>query len=600
MKGSTINQPSRFYDKFFFPRESYFSIAKRDAHLYSFENTFLFLCLILIIGYLGFITQKLSLTRYFDFDEFQVLYAGVALLRGKALYTDQISNHFPLVPIIVSYIIKIFGFTTYAVLAVRYFMLLVLFATLAFIYMIAKMIWNKTAGLFAVLLVMSSLVFVHKGIEIRHDVFNMAFNTMGIYYALKYLKERNYLSLCISGLFLGLAIASTQKAVMWSSGIFIGMSIYLFKENSYRFAVKVLTVYACHIMIPLLLTIGYLLLISEESIKTFLNVTVIGASGYLHPKLANKMYPFPYRKIYILKRLLYENGLFYILGICGLLATANRWYRTRGINERIVIVLGAVTGTLFYLMNSRPFFQNFLPTMPAYGILAAGFCVEQGDRFKGIVQKKNLFIWMLSILLFGWPCYLFAQKQFSSSEILNQIKNISFCLNNLKPEDKVFSFTQQQIFFDPVIHMQKLRCGSSILNLDAICFEEEMIKQNCKIVIFDHRTKVLKKDIKDKIYSNYLPVGVGDIFVPGWSINPKSDIEKEIWIPGTYYSPTMEITIDGTKIKGHLVDLEQKIYHFGNPTSRPVFLYYIFNRKKFSGYHHMTQYKESQRMKDNL
>jgi hypothetical protein len=109
-----------------------------------------------------------------------------------------------------------------------------------------------------------------------------------------------------------------------------------------------------------------------------------------------------------------------------------------------------------------------------------------------------------------------------------------------------------------------------------------MIKHKCKVVIFDHRTKVLRKIIQDKISSNYLSAGVGNILVPGWSIPPKSDIRKKIWVPGFYYSPTSEILINGKRVKRHLLELEQKTYEFSNPTGRPVYFYYIFDEEKFS------------------
>ena len=76
---------------------------------------------------------------------------------------------------------------------------------------------------------MSTIVFVDKGIEIRHDVFNMAFKTIGSYWGLKYLKENKRHFGWLSGLFLGLALASTQKAVVWNIGISVGLFISMIR-----------------------------------------------------------------------------------------------------------------------------------------------------------------------------------------------------------------------------------------------------------------------------------------------------------------------------------------------------------------------------------
>ena len=298
MKSSNIQRQSRNFGGLRFHLGRFLNEMKRRiAAEYPLSDFFLCVCLILLIGYLGFITQRFSLIRFFDFDEFQILYASAALIRGKALYVEKITIHFPLVPILISFIVKIFGFTTFTILIVRQFIFLFLIVTLVFVFKIAKMLWNKTAGLFAVALCLSSLVFVNKGIEIRHDVFNMAFNTAGVFWIIKYLKKRDYLSLCLSGFFLGLSIASTQKAFMWSGGIIIGTSIYLFRENSLRQLSKLLMLYVGFIIIPLLLSAGYLLLISDENLKAFVNGSMVDISDYLHPKKVNAIYPFPYRKI---------------------------------------------------------------------------------------------------------------------------------------------------------------------------------------------------------------------------------------------------------------------------------------------------------------
>ena len=91
------------------------------------EKTF-GICLILFVAFLAFMTLRLSSTRFFDFDEFQVLYASASLVRGKALYSDQIGSHFPLVNILLSFLIKVLGFKTATVLVARHFILFCLLA----------------------------------------------------------------------------------------------------------------------------------------------------------------------------------------------------------------------------------------------------------------------------------------------------------------------------------------------------------------------------------------------------------------------------------------------------------------------------------------
>ena len=164
---------------------------------------------------------------------------------------------------------------------------------------------------------------------------------------------------------------------------------------------------------------------------------------------------------------------------------------------------------------------------------------------------------------------------------LEQMENISFCLANLKPDDKVLCFSQQQIFFDPVLGFYEDECGESIYELDAKCFERKMIRQKCKVVINDRRTRCLSRTIQEKLKNHFFLANVGNILVPGFLVAPKSIVEKEIWVPGPYYSPTREMTIDGKSIEDNVIDLEQKTYSFENPTPRSVVLLYIFDRESF-------------------
>lgn len=163
----------------------------------------------------------------------------------------------------------------------------------------------------------------------------------------------------------------------------------------------------------------------------------------------------------------------------------------------------------------------------------------------------------------------------------SQLENISFCVENLEPQDKVLCFSQQQIYFDPVLRMVGDECGDSIYVINADCFEREMIQKRCRIVINDHRTRFLKKEVKEKIRDHFIYTDIGDILTPGFLIGPKSFIEREVWVPGSYYSPTLGIMVAGEKISEKLVDLDQKKYRFENLTSQPVILAYIFNKEKF-------------------
>jgi hypothetical protein len=98
-----------------------------------------------------------------------------------------------------------------------------------------------------------------------------------------------------------------------------------------------------------------------------------------------------------------------------------------------------------------------------------------------------------------------------------------------------------------------------------------------KIVIYDYRTSVLKKDIQKKIKDNYVYSKIGEILIPGFKVPPKKFIEKNIWIDGYYYISNPLLIIDGKKVHGNLIRLNQKQHAVFNPSNKPVLIVYKFH-----------------------
>jgi hypothetical protein len=228
--------------------------------------------------------MTISGRRFFDFDEFQVVYASVALLRGKALYADQIGIHFPLSNMIISILVSLSGFKTFTILLARYLILFINGLTLFCIYKMGAYLWDRRTGLMAVVLTLSTVVFMNKAIEIRHDVFNTLFMVAGGYYGLNYLKQKKMRALIASALFCGLAIASTQKAAVGTVGLLFGISLVLLRYSSYKETLRIICIYCAIILIPLMVTISYLILLNDENLyRFFVDAIKNVATSYYSP-----------------------------------------------------------------------------------------------------------------------------------------------------------------------------------------------------------------------------------------------------------------------------------------------------------------------------
>lgn len=538
------------------------------------------LLLIGFIFYVAFVYVKISGNRYFNFDEFEILYTGASIVRGKVLYADRIEPHFPLFNICIAYLVGLCGFKATTIIITRYVILFTNLVALIFVYKIGEILWDKRTGLLAVCFTLSSIVFLNKGIEIRHDVFNMTFNVIGAYYGLRYIKEKErYRYIILSGVFLGIAFASTQKALVWNIGIIGGLSLYYLRNRSYNIVWRINVLYFIMVLAPLIITLIYLIIRYDENISMFLRFAIADQLNFYAPH-TKELYPFPYNRYDLFKDLIFQNHLLYALGIGGIFSLVILWVRDN--TERIVIVVWALIGVLFYVTAKRPFFQTFLPSVPPVSILAAGLIADMFNDFKSLAINKRIGVGISAIvLLFIWPLCLVCGQKSESPKMMRQMANVSFCLKNLKKDDKVLCFTQNQIFYDPVFKVNWKVDEKPIYNYEAIFVEQVMIKQQCKVIINDYRTRLLNEEIKERIGKNYLPIKTGDILIPGFKIEPKQVFDKKIWIEGYYYSPTVSLEIDGKKIESNLVKLEQKKYRIANNSNRQVFMVYIFDRDKF-------------------
>ena len=549
------------------------SLSKKSSFLEKWRE-------LVLIGFIAFMSAQfvtISGSRYFNFDEFQVLYESAAQLRGKALYADAIGIHFPFLNIIMSTLIAISGFKSTTFLVARYFVLMVTGLTVFYIYRIAEVLWDRRTGLLSVALTLSSFSFLNRGIEIRHDVFNTLFVVMGGYFGLRYTRENKYSYLVISALCFGWALASTQKAIIWIGGTISGIMLCLLRRGQYRDLLKSALIYVVLGVTPLIFCLSYLVLIHDESLRDFLRVTVFNvAEAVTSPPKSL----FPHDRFVVIGNLLYQNALLYALGCGGVVAGIIEWWRNR--SEKILLATCALFGTLFFLTARRPFYQSFLPTIPLLAIMASGMLHTIWGEFKGQDLSKLGGLGVVCLLLlFVWPVLVITHQKSKDLPMTSQLDNVSFCLASLKGDERVLSFTKNQVFFDSVLESHNEVCGRNFYDYDADCFEEKMIKAQCKVVINDYRTKLLNQEIQAKIAANYVPTKFGDILIPGFKLPAGAAVNKKVWIKGDYYSPTRSVEVEGKKVDGDLIHLDQKEYSLKNNSRKSVYLVYVFDKGRF-------------------
>jgi hypothetical protein len=515
--------------------------------------------------------------RFFNFDEFQVVYASAAILRKGALYKEQIGTHFPLANLIMCVPSQLLGFESAVLIVSRYLILALNGIMLLYTYRIGFLLWGRKAGLLSVCMILSSFVFLEKGIEIRHDVFNTVFSVMGAYYGITYLSRMRPLHLLFSTLCFGMALASTQKAIVLAGGFVIGVLMYLALHEECRKSFgRVALAYLLLTPIPLVMCLLVLVGAGNDTLADFWHYAVKGIIIGFSPH-TDSLYPFPYERVDLFKTLFASNPFFYVVCIGGVILILLSKRERRG--KRMIIGVWAAVGLAFYVTSKRPFFQTFLAVIPPLAIIGGGVLssVWEDTLGKWKPMPRNIAVIICFFFLFALPVPSILARVGIDKRFETALVNTSFCVENLKKDDRVLCFTQNQIFFDPLMNMSDEECGERIYDYNADCVEKKMIQAQCRVIINDYRTQLLNQEIKRRIAENYIEAKSGDIFIPGFHIPPRGVISKYIWIKGSYYSPTQSLEIDGEKLDENIIALEQELHTFRNTTDRPVALVYIFD-----------------------
>ena len=148
-------------------------------------------------------------------DEREHLYATYMISLGNVPYLDFFEHHHPLMWYLFAPILNFFGDTVSIWYILRTFMLLGLLVTAVYVYHIIRLLTeNIELGLIGVAWFLGNNVVAWAGTEYRPDNLMVMFHTMGLYYLLKYLKQKTLSSLQISVMCFFLSLLALQKVVV--------------------------------------------------------------------------------------------------------------------------------------------------------------------------------------------------------------------------------------------------------------------------------------------------------------------------------------------------------------------------------------------------
>ena len=175
-------------------------------------DTYLEIIILMLLGlYLIF-----GQIRGFDNDEYEHLHNAWLMIEGTIPYFTIKSIHTPLLEWFIIFFMQITGENTTIIQVMRLFMIAISIGSLWLVYLITKLLFEiRTAGLVAVLLIITNLIWLRTSLEIRPDSIMLFFALASFWQLIRFYKTKNGKHLIICTIFACLSMLGKQNAAVF-------------------------------------------------------------------------------------------------------------------------------------------------------------------------------------------------------------------------------------------------------------------------------------------------------------------------------------------------------------------------------------------------
>lgn len=364
-------------------------------------------------------------------DEIEHIHSGWYVDQGKIPFTDFFQHHHPTFWYAMIPIFKVFGHTVNAIRALRVTMLLQVLAIAWFTWRIAIVSTNsREIGAIAVITLLSLIMFLKKGLEIRPDVPQTLAGMISIYYLLIFLRDgrRRYLVWC--SLALSISFVFLQKAALLIAVYGILFVWLLYKR---RLGWKDLVVFGSIFTLPLLAGVAWLVYTGSWNDYVLTNWKL--NLNFARSKPAWLAMQFT----------LFENTIFWLLAACSSIYILLRKDIPGSI--KIVTFLGLALYVPLYGLK-RVHAQYFLPALPLLCVTAAAGMTWLFER----LRLNAFYKIVLVLLVISQPASYMNSYKHNFGGNRSHLRAIKFVLENTQPTDCVYDGMPKFNVFRPDIH----------------------------------------------------------------------------------------------------------------------------------------------------
>ena len=221
--------------------------------------------LYILIFVLSLLILAISLNRFFSHDEFEHIHSAWYIEQGYTPYLDFFQSHHPLLWFLMNPFLKVAGHGISVIIILRLFVLVFTAGIVIVVYRLARLTTrSKEVALLAVVFLLSMVLFVEKGIEIRPDVPQVFFGLLALYFFMAgfppcarkpLLIRQKQRGICLSACCVSISFLFLQKSIFLLATFGIVLLYRLIKKE---ITWKTAALFALCFSLPLLLFAGYL------------------------------------------------------------------------------------------------------------------------------------------------------------------------------------------------------------------------------------------------------------------------------------------------------------------------------------------------------
>jgi 4-amino-4-deoxy-L-arabinose transferase-like glycosyltransferase len=449
--------------------------------------------LILVLSLCLFAVRvPLLFVRFFDQDELEHFHGAWNISQGQLIYVDFFEHHPPAIHYLLQLPIWITGDTFATVYGARVVMLLFVGAVVWLTYLVARRVGGPLVAAASVLMLNTMVLFLEKTLEIRPDVPMTFCWVASLWLVMRGFNEKT-VHFVSAGAMLALGMLFSPKIVFGYFGMLLTLCLLVFVRVRPGINRRCLLAFHLGLLIPGLPFLLWLLLAG--------NLVEFWQTNVLFNAQMNSLFSISMLKPLSLDSFR-QNFLFWIAGAFGI-ATLVR-LPPRLFREKSILLISLVFLLARLLVSPVPDRQSYLLFIPVVSVTGGLFLVSIS---RTVIRWRRGIGGALAVILLVTALLPLREipTQFSKKND-QQLQVIRYVLEITRPEESVFdAWTQLYLF-------RRNASYYHFLNLDILRtldleelerLPEELVRNNCKVVLVDIYFQLLPAGVRQFIRQNY-------------------------------------------------------------------------------------------------